>query len=127
MIRSKADNVSLNKSIQADHCRGISTVEPLNQQEEEERAKHDDYINLNEQAIVRSIKMKNDIQMVTEDDDDDDGHHSDQSNSSSDDFRFVCLFIITRNLSSFSVLVKSISITFGFLMLEHFFIIRSSR
>jgi len=82
-IRSKVDNVSINKtmtsSMQQDHCRRISTDEQLNQQ-----------------AIVHSIKMNNDIRMVIqqENDDvdgDDGGHYSDESNFS-DDLRLVFLF-----------------------------------
>ncbi len=98
-IRSKVDNVSINKtmtsSMQQDHCRRISTDEQLNQQEK--RTNHnDDYIEVNQQAIVHSIKMNNDIRMVIqqENDDvdgDDGGHYSDESNFS-DDLRLVFLF-----------------------------------
>jgi hypothetical protein len=96
-IRSKVDNVSINKSmtssLQQDHCRRISTDEQqLNQQEK--RTNHDnnddDYIKVNQQAIVHSINMK---------ENDDDGHYSDESNCS-DDLRLVFFFvlIIIRNL-----------------------------
>ena len=67
-IRSNVDNVSLNKSMTLsmlqDHCRRISTDEQLNQQ-----------------AVGHSIKMNNNIELVTqqENDDDDDGHYSDES------------------------------------------------
>jgi hypothetical protein len=99
MIRSNADNVSLNKlmtlSMQQDHCRKRIPIddEQLNQQAKQTNHDNDDYINVDQQAIVHSIKMKNDIKMVTQHendryDDDDDGHYSDESNYS-DDLRFV--------------------------------------
>ncbi len=104
MIRSKVDNVSLNKSMtssmQEDHCRRISTDEQLNQQEKRTNHHDEDYIKANQQAIVHSIKMKNDLKMVTQQendnvdyDDDDDGHYSDESNYS-DDLRLVIALII---------------------------------
>jgi hypothetical protein len=110
-IRSKADNVSINKSmtssIQQDHCRRISTDEQLNQQEKRTNY-NDDYIEVNQQAIVHSIKMNNGIKMVTqqENDDvdgDDGGHYSDESNFS-DDLRLVLfVLIIMRNRNSFII------------------------
>jgi hypothetical protein len=87
MIRSNADNVSLTLS----HCRKrISLVdEQLNQQDKQ--TIHDDYISVNQQAIVHSIKMKNDIKMITQHEnelyDNDDGHYSDESDCS-DDLRY---------------------------------------
>jgi hypothetical protein len=94
-IRSNVDNVSLNKSMtssmQQDHCRRIFTDEQqLNQQEKRTNDVDDDYITVNQQAIVHSIKMNNDIKMVTqqENDDDDGGHYSNESDCS-DDLRLV--------------------------------------
>jgi hypothetical protein len=100
MIRSKADNVSLTLS----HCRKRIPIvdEQLNQQEKQ--TNHDDYININQQPIVHSIKMKNDIKMITQhendlydnDYDDDDEHYSDESNYS-DDLRYLHIdFILVK-------------------------------
>jgi hypothetical protein len=85
--------------MQEDHCRRISTDEQLNQQEKRTNHHDEDYIKVNQRAIVHSIKMKNDLKMVTQqenddvDYDDDDGHYSDESNYS-DDLRLVIVLII---------------------------------
>jgi len=106
----------MTSSIQQDHCRRISTDEQLNQQEKRTNHHHeddDDHIKVNQQALVHSIKMKNDIKMVTQqendDGDDDDGHYTDESNCS-DDLRLVFLLIIIRNLNSFIICPSHCSI-----------------
>lgn len=103
-IRSNIDNVSLNKSmtssLQHEHGRRISIDEQLSQQwkqtnEGENNVDHDVYSKLNQQAIVHSMEMNDDIRVVAhrEDDNDDggddyDGHYTDESNYS-DDLKLV--------------------------------------
>ncbi|CAF2073273.1 unnamed protein product [Rotaria magnacalcarata] len=94
-IRSNIDDVSLNKSMTSSlthgHNRRVSTDEQLSQQTERanDNENNDDvYCKANQQAIVHSIKMNNDIEMmIRQENDDDDGHYSDDSHYS-DDLRY---------------------------------------